>query len=65
MLESGPPVWRGFLVEDGRVLLLEELPGVAGTGWSDLRPLDINDRGWIVGEGTNPEGLAAGFLLIP
>jgi probable HAF family extracellular repeat protein len=26
---------------------------------------DINNSGWIVGEGTNPEGKSHAFLLVP
>lgn len=34
-------------------------------GWSLQRAFDINDDGWIVGEGINPAGKSTAFLLFP
>jgi hypothetical protein len=35
------------------------------SGWTTNGAVDINDRGQIVGEGTNPQGYLDGFLLDP
>jgi len=37
----------------------------AGSGWNLVEAWDINDQGWIVGYGTNPDGLSRAFLLVP
>ena len=34
-------------------------------GWNLEKAEDINDDGWIVGEGTSPDGYEHGFVLIP
>lgn len=44
---------------------LNDLPGVAGSGWRLLEASDINDAGLIVGYGHNPAGLTRAFLLSP
>jgi probable HAF family extracellular repeat protein len=56
-----------FLVEDGVVTMLAALPAVQAAGWSQLFPLDINDRGWIVGWGWRRGGGFAeeAFVLKP
>jgi probable HAF family extracellular repeat protein len=56
---------HGFLVEDGVVTFLEEIAAVKAGGWFLLFPLDINDRGWIVGWGLRHGGSFEGdaFLL--
>jgi hypothetical protein len=35
------------------------------TGWTLYRAYAINDAGWIVGDGLDPQGRSAGFLAIP
>jgi probable HAF family extracellular repeat protein len=40
-----------FLYSDGVLTRLESLPAVASAGWYQLIPMDINDRGWVVGMG--------------
>jgi probable HAF family extracellular repeat protein len=35
------------------------------SGWTLERANDINNNGWIVGSGINPEGLSHAFLLVP
>ncbi len=35
------------------------------TGWTLYRAYAINDQGWIVGDGLDPQGRSAGFLAIP
>jgi hypothetical protein len=58
---------NGFMVEDGVVTLLEEIAAVKAGDWFQLFPLDINDRGWIVGWGWRHGGSFEGdaFLLRP
>ncbi|HZZ94022.1 MAG TPA: hypothetical protein VFE23_15785 [Usitatibacter sp.] len=41
----------GFLVENGMVTMLDQLPAVRAAGWTRLLPEGINNRGWIVGMG--------------
>jgi probable HAF family extracellular repeat protein len=41
----------GFLLEDGVVTMLDQLPAVRAAGWTRLLPEAINNRGWIVGMG--------------
>lgn len=55
----------GFLVDGGSVVRLDALPGVAMRGWRHLEPTGINDRGWIVGTGTAPDGNLRAFVLVP
>lgn len=44
---------------------LNDLLDASGTGWQLTHPYDINDRGQIVGFGTNPAGLSHAFVLTP
>lgn len=55
----------GFVVEGGVVTRLDRLSAVVEKGWRRLEPTGINDRGWIVGTGTNAAGELRAFLLIP
>lgn len=55
----------GFLVENGEYTRLDTLPAVAAKGWRKLVPAGINDRGWIVGTATTPEGDLRAFVLVP
>jgi probable HAF family extracellular repeat protein len=36
-----------------------------GSGWTISAAVDVNDRGQVIGEGTNPQGYSNGFLLDP
>ena len=36
-----------------------------GSGWTLQGAMDINNEGWIVGYGINPDGYQSGFLLTP
>ena len=55
----------GWLFEDGVLTRLEDIPEVRAAGWTALVPTDINDRGWIVGQGQNAAGRWHAFLLTP
>jgi hypothetical protein len=37
----------------------------SGIGWTLKAAYDINDNGWIVGVGINPQGQYQSFLLVP
>jgi probable HAF family extracellular repeat protein len=58
---------HAFLVEDGKVTFLDELAAVKAAGFTQIFPLGINDRGWIVGWGWRPAGNfePEAFLLVP
>lgn len=64
VIGSGEGV-HGWLVEDGRYTQLSKLPAVTSQGWTHLEPTAINDRGWIVGTGTDASGNLRAFLLVP
>jgi len=53
-----------FLHEKGRTVLLQDLVE-AKTRWKLRWTSGINDHGWILGNGVNPDGRMHGFLLIP
>ena len=54
---------HGFLLSrKGALTMLEQLPELAG--WTFVRPVAINDRGWIVGQGWF-NGSGRSFLLRP
>ena len=60
----------GFLWDDGRLTMLRDLlTQEQRAAWGVLTPMDINDRGWIVGvastAGINgiPGGYRRGFIL--
>jgi probable HAF family extracellular repeat protein len=55
----------GYLIDGGNFVRLSTLPAVTAKGWRRLEPTGINDRGWIVGTGTDPDGNLRAFLLIP
>jgi len=49
----------GFLLENGRLTMLDQIPAARAAGWTRLLPQGINDRGWIVGmglHGSTPSG---------
>jgi probable HAF family extracellular repeat protein len=58
---------HAFLVEDGEVTFLDEIAAVKAAGFTQLFPLGINDRGWIVGWGWRPAGNfePEAFVLVP
>lgn len=55
----------GFVLANGTLTRLEEIPAVAARGWRNLAPTGINDQGWIVGTGENAAGDLRAFLLVP
>ncbi len=66
----------GFLWTEsaGSVDLISLIDDGTGTGWEFIQgsspfdaigPVDINEQGWIVGNGINPNGDPAAYLLIP
>ena len=61
----------GFVVQDGVVTMLDQLPAVRAAGWTRLLPQAINNRGWIVGMGLVSGPVAQGrvpwraFVLKP
>ena len=55
----------GYLIDNGTFVRLDTLSEVAAKGWRRMEPTGINDRGWIVGTGTNADGNLRAFLLIP
>ena len=58
---------KGFLCEDGVLTSLVDIPAVYAAGWRQMFPMDINDRGWIVGWGYKVGGSPNGeaFVLMP
>jgi probable HAF family extracellular repeat protein len=56
---------HGYLVDGDTVTTLGSIPAVTARGWRKLVPTGINDRGWIVGTGENPEGDLRAFILKP
>jgi probable HAF family extracellular repeat protein len=56
-----------FLFSDGKVTRIDRMPEVEAAGFTQVRPVDINDHGWIVGSGREPgpHHFTHGFLLIP
>lgn len=51
---SGP--FHAFLYDGGTMFDLLTLVVSGGTGWTLSEATAINDQGWIVGYGTNPDG---------
>ncbi len=64
VIGSGEGVY-GWLVDSGQYTQLSKLPAVTSKGWAHLEPTGINDRGWIVGTGTDQHGNLRAFLLVP
>lgn len=55
-----------FLYRDGQVVFLNDLPEVQQSGWFLRHATGINDRGQIVGWGTDAQGfVASAFVLTP
>ncbi|HET9652591.1 MAG TPA: hypothetical protein VFP36_10385 [Usitatibacter sp.] len=42
---------EAFLLQDGKLTRLMDIPAVRAAGWTRLLPQGINNRGWIVGMG--------------
>ncbi|MCB9846415.1 MAG: hypothetical protein H6811_10575 [Phycisphaeraceae bacterium] len=49
----------------GPITDLHTLVDSSGAGWTLIEAIAINDAGWIVGNGTNPQGESHAFLLRP
>jgi probable HAF family extracellular repeat protein len=64
VIGSGEGIY-GYLIDGGEMVRLDTLPAVAAQGWRHLEPTGINDRGWIVGHGSDAAGNVRAFLLIP
>jgi probable HAF family extracellular repeat protein len=63
-VRSGP--FHGFLCDNGELTLLDDIPAVSASGFSQLQPSDINERGWIVGTmRTANSSTLHSFVLIP
>ncbi len=55
----------GYLIDAGNYARLDTLAPVVAKGWRHMEPTGINERGWIVGTGTDPQGNLRAFLLVP
>jgi uncharacterized membrane protein len=56
-----------FLLQEGTLTALLDLPAMKAAGWESFSPMGINDRGWIVGSAWKPgiSTLGTALLLIP
>jgi probable HAF family extracellular repeat protein len=55
-----------FVLEDGVLTRLEDLPAARAGNWARLIPAAINDRGWITGWGwRNGGSVSEAFVLMP
>ncbi|MDG3002597.1 hypothetical protein [Paludisphaera mucosa] len=61
--DFGQVVGNGFLYDGSTIRMLTDLLGTPG-GWSSLNATDVNDSGWIVGQGTI-DGQQHAFLMTP
>jgi probable HAF family extracellular repeat protein len=61
VVNDGPFIWDSV----AGMRNLNDLLDDSGDGWVLTHAYDINDRGQIVGFGTNPDGDVHGFLLNP
>jgi len=55
---------RALIFENGKAIDLNTLIDPA-SGWFLSTANDVNNDGWIVGTGINPQGIERGFLLVP
>lgn len=55
----------GYFLDAGVYERLDTMPSVVAQRWRKLAPTGINNHGWVVGTGTNPDGELRAFLLIP
>jgi len=56
---------RAFLWEDDQMYDLAQLVDESGQGWELWGAEGINDNGWIIGYGCNPDGFSHGYILKP
>lgn len=56
---------RGFLSSGGQMVDLNDLSGIAGSGWTVVRAMDITDDGRILAWGRNANGVFTTLLLSP
>jgi probable HAF family extracellular repeat protein len=58
---------KAFLLEDGVLTNLSDLPEMRAAGWVSFSPFVINDRGWIAGLAWKPgiSSLNTAVLLVP
>ena len=57
---------RGYLCADGQLTLLDDIAAVHASGFTQLQPTDINERGWIIGTMRDATTFAThSFVLIP
>ena len=57
---------RAFQYDGGVVTMLDDIPAVRAAGWTQLFPMAINNRGWIVGAGyKSTSNFGGAFLLMP
>ena len=54
----------GWVLFDGQLTILDDIPEVVAAGFHELNPSKINSRGWIAGTAKNAHGDYRGFLLI-
>ncbi len=64
VVSSGEGVF-GYVVAGSDVTRLDKLPDVVAKGWHHMEPTGVNQRGWIVGTGFDPQGQPRAFLLVP
>ena len=58
--------WVPFLLADGVLTRIDRIPEVASEGFTSFILLDINDHGWIVGNGWKAgSDYSTAFLLVP
>ena len=63
-LTAADSTYHAFLYLEGEMLDLNDLID-PGTGWTLNYAWDINDNGWITGEGLDANGNTHGYVLIP
>ena len=49
----------------GTLTMLAQIPEVRAAGYTNATPIDINDRGWIAGNGYKPAAGGVAFVLAP
>ena len=62
---AGDGVGHAFVYRNGAMSDLNTRLDASGVGWVLSVASDINDSGWIVGTGVNPQGQTHAFLLTP
>jgi len=56
---------HAFLYDNGHMMDLNGMVDSSAAGWVLSSAGDINDSGWIAGEGVTPTGFTHAFLLTP